>query len=432
MCDEKSENITLEKREELIDFIEQRLSHWISHSGSHRFKNNIGEGLLQIQESKLPRTVIEPIDMLTYKEVLVERFNKDFDKNLKFTKDELIKNRVTNSEYPEGIKITKYLNKLAKANNIQYLDFFHKRRIENDEYILDSSPLAFLKMYDRIQTCVSSGGENQHNIFYFLASPYTYIAYNSRKTSRMVLFISQEYKVAFSGHVFGEYDDTLPMTIINYLKKQGYYFIENFNSMFSHYYEFYTDNIVCGHKELIKILGCGIDLKKAFPLYLNLNLLKRPETLKIKGDVFLNEREVVKNLYESQIEEFYKKNTTYGKFDNNVYCEYCDNYVHEDDYDFQIEACDYCADSMVECSICHHSIDERWEKIEYHEDSAYCQSCYEDAIEVCSVCSDTGINWYYIEGEPYCNDCNEEYKQSLLNEEIEEQNEQLELYLEER
>ena len=320
------------------------------------------KNIYEIKSGMIAKQIATPLDMLSYQRIIIQEIKETEGISIpNFTDEELKENFFICKEYPSGIKITKYITKLLSEKTYlkdKRLDFFYKLRKEGNEYYIDSDPMAFVDMYRKVSTCVSPDGENAGNIFRFLFSPYTYIAYDKYQSVRMLIFADDESKLVFLNPVYGCYDDMFLISVIQNYIDRGYRFIANLNNIFSGD-DFYKDSFSLCHRDLIKVMG-GEILEEQNTVGA-LHLLDRPAWITFKGDgasgdvnqhIKLTTHIVFEKVYycsECGQDVYYEdydfdSDCCYNCSDD--YCEHCDNYYSKDEYNFYYDACIYCAEDI--------------------------------------------------------------------------------------
>lgn len=329
------------------------------------FSEGYEDRISEIKSGMLEKQTIKPIEMLKYQRLILKCIERSESISLPaFTEEELNKNFYICDEYPTGIKVTKYVNKIINARyNLgrqdSRLDYFNKLRYDDNEYYIDSNPFLFVELYRNIQTCVSPGGENQGNIFRLLASPYIYIAYDKRKKVRTLIFADDKNKRVFLNPVYGEYDLMFIFSIVDHYIKLGYSFIKDIELYFEND-SIYKDSDELSFSDIVEFMGAQIfsDSMKVYP-----HLLDRPSWITFEGDVYTGK------IYDNM------RLTTYEDFYEMYECYKCGGRFYEDDYDFDSECCHSCSD--VYCDVC----DEYFDQEHYDWDYDCCRACADEERE---------------------------------------------------
>ena len=348
----------VENKENLRELLDEWKS-WDTVAFSPNFIDNI----YNVKSGMLPKTKLPAINISDYKKIVYNHLALQERVSLpNFTDEEINNNFYVCDEYPTGIKLTKYVqNFLNKNKNLRFqrsyqeLDYVNRPRFPNNEYFLDSTPEGIVKAYRRVETCVSPNGENSQNLFYFLASPYVYVAYGTNMRTRMLIYLDHEKKHAVLNRAYGEYDQMLTISVINYLISEGYSFFESFWAFGDCIDEFYVDGGTDVIDNLIKTMGGTFIKQKEYR-----NLLDRKSWMNFKGDLYTGD-------FCSHVI------TTCEGFRVTYDCGYCDNEVFEDNYIHELGACTDCA---WPCECCHDYVIEGDSFIQ-----EYCEACADNYRE---------------------------------------------------
>ncbi len=304
------------------------------------------DAVMELSEYKIAKTYMPAIPMIEYKRAIVEMVNtviQEKQKAFYFTDEELTENRIINDPANKNMKITKLLTKKIKEvsnyYNTQFLDYFHKLPSEDDEYYISGQPLDILESYIKVDTCVSPDGDNVANMFQFLVSPVVHVAFTRDKSSRALVFIDQENKVAAINRVYGKYNLMLEYALLNWLGRKGYKIAENFNEYFSGHGLYYTENRSADIKRLLGYFN--IPLQEPTNFSERVGLFLRPSGLKTKGDLITGG-----NFYDYEsnyttVSDLRSSGGTVLHSDEE-FCSGCGDVVLNDYYNFDYDLCEYC------------------------------------------------------------------------------------------
>lgn len=291
------------------------------------------KNIFEIKSGMLKKQTVKPLEMLEYQRLILSCLKHKHKIELpEFTDTELQNNFYVCDEFPMGIKITKYISK-KNIDRDRAVDFFSKLRVPNNEFYIDSNPLMFTEMYEKIRTCISPGGEYQHTMFQFLFSPHAYIAYDKTKSVRMLIFADDKEKVVFLNPVYGNYDEMFVLSIIKHYIQKGYRFLHDVEDWFADD-DFYKDSTSIFHSLSISLLGGSFFIN--FDKQYN-HLLIKPEWATFTGDAATGK-------------PCSKFLTTAENFEAKYYCEGCDEYYYRDDFDISAGMCYNCDEE--ECEVC--------------------------------------------------------------------------------
>lgn len=344
---------------------------------------------------------LDGISNIEYKKIILEVLKKQYqDIFINFTDSELINNIIENSLPEKGMKVTKYLARFSRYDN--RIDVFHTN-IEGRRITITANPLDFIELYDEIGTCMSPEGENQHAFLELLLSPYAYIAYDDTKNHRMIVLVDYEKKIFFPASVYGcGYNIVLPYSVSKYFVEKGFTSVR--------YASDYFDT------ESLSYSDFGSNYHLNFPVFEGRVQEEKPER---KRDIF--EQLLDYRIDRDAIEGYAPVNNSYHivqLFDKNgyislssgVYCEICGESVDEDDYDFDLDCCNSCADeNYVYCEKCERDI----YIDEYNFDLNMCDSCAEDYVE-CEECSDLVHKSNIDEEFHCCKECAEQFSKCVV------------------
>lgn len=318
------------------------------------------ERVIKMRKQMLPDVILNSIDNLSYKKVLLNGLKRNYNISPEFSDEELIENRTKNNE-----KITKVLKKEIDKNKDRHrfygdekvLDFFHKPKYPDNIYFMTASPVEITYAYKEIETCVSPDGSNSAQIYHMLASPYLYIVSDLHTSARMFVLLDKERKVAFFSSVYGSYDSMMPIVTIQYLAAQGYSYVSEFHKFFDSDSVFYMETSFFSNIYMYEYFN----MKEAKPIESNpdkpgwrtyevVDYFNIPKDMVVEYDIIDN----------SPITGLYKLTTTFGvrssdgspiTDEHTCYCGSCGSLVSSDDYDYDAEACWDCS-SYTYCNNC--------------------------------------------------------------------------------
>jgi hypothetical protein len=308
------------------------------------------ESVMELAEYKIDKTYVPAIPMIDYKRAIVGMVNdivKERQVNYYFTDEELLENRIINDLSNKDMKITKLLTKKVKEvsnyMSTQFLDYFNKLPIENDEYYISGNPIDILESYIEVDTCVSPGGDNIANIFQFLVSPMVHVAFTKDKSSRMLVFVDQEKKIAATNRVYGKYNLMLEFSVLKWLGRNGYSVAEKFNDYFSSDGLYYSESRGSDMRLLLE----HFDIPMESPVNFSerVDMFVRPKGLKTVGDL------ITGSSYSYASDDVVEHLTTTSDlrsasgmllFSDEEFCRECGDVISNDYYNYDFEMCSYC------------------------------------------------------------------------------------------
>jgi len=351
------------------------------------------EVVQEIRKSMMPKIGIEKLDMLEYKKSILHmiksKFRDEFDYN--FSDEELQENRVKNIKGLENTKVTKIISKALnnykekhQRNNIyfdynrefKFLDYFHKIANENEEFYISSDPNDLLLAYEKISTCVSPDGDNIANIFQWLVSPFTYIAY-TRDTNkegelvinnRAIVYIDYGNRVASIGNIYGSYNVMFQVSIMKWLKENHFSIALEPSDWFAFHDLYYTESGLSSVKDFVDFFNISV-VDKEYSKRISIHSV--PYYIDIIGDAITGHGYGKPKLYllDSEI----RSSSGMLLYSDEAICGDCGEVVSSDEYDYDGEVCDYCAQftSRNYCEDCgEHYLDSDFD---FEED--LCSSC---------------------------------------------------------
>jgi hypothetical protein len=272
------------------------LDLWLENA-TFPIHSNFAQNVFNIRKGMKEKIILKPIDMIEYKKIIIKELIKEYKSEFKnitlaFSDSELKNNRIDFGKN-KGQKITKYLSNILRSEyeyrTDQRLDYFHKLKNENNEYYIDNDPIKMLELYSKIGTCVSPNGSNQGNIFMFLLSPYTYIAYDKKLNVRTLLYIDFEKKKVFLHNEYGNYDYMFSIALIDYFVKNDFHFVKELDHFFIDKGFVYRDGNFCENLSLIETLnGKVLNQERVNKTH----LLEKPKWYKVNGDLLLHSVEL--------------------------------------------------------------------------------------------------------------------------------------------
>jgi hypothetical protein len=272
------------------------LEKW-SENITFNLHNNFAQNVFNLKKGMKEKITLKPLDMLEYKKTIIRELQNEYTSEFKnitlaFSDSELLNNRIEFGKN-KNQKITKLLSNILKSEyeyrTDQRLDYFHKLKSENNEYYIDNDPIKLLESYTKIETCVSPNGSNQGNIFMFLLSPYTYIAYDKKLNVRQLLYINFEKKKVFLHNVYGNYDNMFSMVIVKYFVDNDFFFVKDIDNFFIDKGIIYRDSSYCEYLHLVEIFNGKILNEKRKN---KTHLFEKPNWYKVNGDYLVNSVEL--------------------------------------------------------------------------------------------------------------------------------------------
>lgn len=350
---------------------------------------------------------VKPIDLLTYKKAILYDIARDVEgiDEIKITDEELFENRFRNGEH-RGRKVTKVLTEKVREKggygNDQRLDFFHKLRNENEEYLITADPYEFVNAFLEIQTCYSPGGENQSNVLKYLVSPYVYIALNKKRTARMLIFADFENKVVFFHGVYGIYDYMFPLAIVKYFVDEGFEFCYDSTDYF-HEEDFmqYVDRYETAYEGHINFFDGDYTSSGEGVI-----MWGRPKWATYEGDAFVSYlKDARDTLHYTTVLPI--KDSCFGEWillPDTQYCSECSRVVDEREYDGDYEMCEECKGAREWCSNCEDFVDAEY----FNFETGMCQHCTERFMDWCDICEEYVEHNYYNRQRKMCDFCVED------------------------
>jgi hypothetical protein len=243
------------------------------------------------------------------------------------------------------MKITKLLTKKVKEvsnyMSTQFLDYFNKLPFENDEYYISGQPLDILESYIEVDTCVSPGGDNVANMFQFLVSPMVHVAFTRDKSTRMLVFLDQEKKIAAINRVYGKYNLMLEFSILKWLRDKGYSIAQNFIDYFDGSGLYYVENKGTDMRRILKYFD--VPIKSHVNFNERTDIFLRPKGLKTIGDLITGSSYVVAGIQEHLTTTSELKSSSGTLLDHyEEICGGCGDIVSSDYYNYDHSLCDYC------------------------------------------------------------------------------------------
>jgi hypothetical protein len=354
----------------------ETLNNWTQYA-EFNLHPNFFENVMDIRSGMQPRITLQPIDMLDYKKNLIAELKDEYDAlkedGLNFTDAELTANRILEGKN-RNQKITKYMtNIIAKSyphRLEQRIDYFNKPKHEKNEYYIDKDPIQLMQAYLKVDTCVSPQGSNQSNMLKFLFSPYVYVAYDKKRSVRILIYADFSRRVVFLNGLYGSYDAMMPMVVIKYFVERGFTFGHYTSDIFDDDFLTYKDRTMCAFEPIIERYNGHITSNLQNPrVYGVKDLFERPSWVNYEGDGMILSK------HTSRVTTSYnvRGDDSYIGERERYYCDHCDNNVDEDDFNHDEGVCNDC----------------------YSENHRYCDRCGDDAHvddynfeeEACSSCA---------------------------------------------
>jgi hypothetical protein len=353
------------------------------------------EVVQEIRKGMIPRTEIPRLDMLKYKRAILsmikEKFREEFQYD--FTDQELEENRVKNIKGLENAKVTKVISKAIESyqkkkqslvfydhgRETQFLDQFNKIQNENETFFISSDPVDLLLAYSEVQTCVSPDGDNIANIFQWLASPYTYIAY-SRSTNkegvytirnRSIIYLDYAKKIASIGSIYGSYNLMFQLSIMEWLKNNRYKIALSSGYVFSQSCLYYTESSLQRIEDFSKFFNLQV-MDESLNFNEKTCIHSRPYYIDVVGDAITGGHYTAEDLVYSGL----KSSRGCLLNEDEEICGDCGEITDSSHFDYDYELCEDCAQYTDRnyCSHCdHHYPDSEFDF--FHDE---CISCVKE------------------------------------------------------
>lgn len=361
--------------------------------------DNLADNLLEVRKNMRDRVVLDPLPYLEYKRNLWQELSVDYDMgSVEMTDDILENNRL-----PSGEKLTKYISKASREINPHItdarIDYFHKVRNEQNQYVISGDPLELLELYAgnyAPTTCASPGHENQSMMFRYLFSDQVYIAFTTDLSTRVVIYDNPEHKVAYINSLYGARDPMLIQVIIKYYIGLGYKFLKDYNTFFNTIDWTYIDSSNDQHHGMIKIMGGDFAFNSFIDERILLNRI--PSHWNKTTDAMFDK----KLIHDSIIWPHFIDDGASILHEGERWCSGCGYVVDESDFNTDYDYCNECAaEYQRQCQSCGEHF--------YFEDvnnEGFCQNC-EINMEYysCDACGDYVAEVYFNTASYLCDDC---------------------------
>ena len=359
----------------------ETLNNW-SKFAEFKLHPNFFENVMEIRSGMQSRITLPQLGLLDYKRNLIVELKDEYsalkEDGLNFTNEELMANRIQEGKN-RGQKVTKYISNIISKSyphrTEQRIDYFNKPKYDDNEFYIEKDPLELMQSYISVDTCVSPQGSNQSNMLKFLFSPYIYVAYDKRKSVRMLIYADFDRKVVFLNGLYGSYDAMMPMAVVKYFVENNFTFGYRTTHIFDDDFLTYKDRNICAFEHLVNQYNGKMtsQLENGNALGVK-DLFARPSWVTYTGDGMIHGHRAIDYTTQYNI----KGDDSFIGERERCYCNSCDSYHDEDDFDYNTDLCSNCYnDNYRYCDHCgdDHPTDD------YNFDEQACETCAQEIIE---------------------------------------------------